>query len=432
MRADADFMVYVAARWPSLLRDAVLLGVRPEQAADATIDALARCRRGWERTSRDGDVESLVRAELMAAAARRPRTEEADRELAAQQLLVLAPPSLAELEHQERQRNRATLRRAALVAVPVLLVGAGAGAYFAVQNDAAPHRPHDDSLGNAAVAREENPAPGVVWYADGRLHLAHTVLAIDGLRDMTRVGSGVVYGDDEGRVVHVADDGGREVLGHKDPDVPVAASDENGWAAWVETDGDHPAVEVVEAETGNELLTFPVEADAQVVAVDGDAVYFHEGRDAYYLITRPPGAVTAVPSSVLDVRSRVRVFQVDADHIRVVQPLFNAELDLPGQGAALAPDAQLVVTHQPGGGLEVFDARSGAALPTGLADGDRVVAAVPGDRLTMAYVVAPGDPSPAHDLELRTCDLDGPPTGGSACSVRARIPGTGSTPVLAR
>ena len=373
-----------------------------------------------------------MNAELRAAAARRPRTEEADRELAAQQLLVLAPPSLAELEHQERQRSRATLRRAALVAVPVLLVGAGAGAFFAVQNDAAPHRPHDDSLGNAAVAREENPAPGVVWYADGRLHLAHTVLAIEGLRDMTRVGSGVVYGDDEGRVVYIADDGGREVLGHKDPDVPVAASDENGWASWVETDGDHPAVEVVEAETGNELLTFPVEADAQVVAVDGDAVYFHEGRDAYYLITRPPGAVTVVPSSVLDVRSRVRVFQVDADHIRVVQPLFDAELDLPGQGAALAPDAQLVVTHQPSGGLEVFDARSGAALPTGLADGDRVVAAVPGDRLTMAFVVAPDAPSPAHDLELRTCDLDGPPTGGSPCSVRARIPGTGSTPVLAR
>ena len=33
MRADADFMVYVAARWPALVREAVLLGCPPEQAA---------------------------------------------------------------------------------------------------------------------------------------------------------------------------------------------------------------------------------------------------------------------------------------------------------------------------------------------------------------------------------------------------------------
>ena len=33
----------------------------------------------------------------------------------------------------------------------------------------------------APVAREENPAPGVVWYADGRLHLDHVVLTVDGI-----------------------------------------------------------------------------------------------------------------------------------------------------------------------------------------------------------------------------------------------------------
>ena len=32
MRADADFMVYVAARWPSLVKEAVLLGVPPESS----------------------------------------------------------------------------------------------------------------------------------------------------------------------------------------------------------------------------------------------------------------------------------------------------------------------------------------------------------------------------------------------------------------
>ena len=69
---------------------------------------------------------------------------------------------------------------------------------------------------------------------------------------MTRIGNGVVYGDDQGRVVYAADDGSREVLGHKDPEVPVAATDETGWAAWVETGEGQTKVMVKEAATGND------------------------------------------------------------------------------------------------------------------------------------------------------------------------------------
>ena len=61
MRADADFMVFVAARWPALVSEAVRLGARPEDAAAATTDALARCRRGWGRASQEEDVDALVR-----------------------------------------------------------------------------------------------------------------------------------------------------------------------------------------------------------------------------------------------------------------------------------------------------------------------------------------------------------------------------------
>ena len=433
MRADADFMVFVAARWPGLVKDAVLLGVRPEDAADATTDALSRCRRSWARTSREADVEALVRDALVAAAGRRPRTDQPGREQAARELVVLAPPTLEELKARERLRNRTLLRRAALVAAPLLLVGVGAGAYLAGRDHPSSGGRHDDTLGNAAVAREENPAPGVIWYADGRLHLDHTVLAIEGLRAMTRVGTGVVYSDDRGRVVFAADDGRREVLGHEDPSAAVAASDENGWAAWVETEGDGPAIVVAQADTGTTLLTFPVRAGAQVLAVDGETVYFRDDQDTYSLATQPPGAVPVVPPSVLDVRSRTRVFQVDESHIRVVQPLFDAELDVPGHGATLSPDGTLVVTRQPGTDtLELFDARSATPFPTGLAEDDQVVAFAPGDRQTVAYVVAPGGASPVHGLELRTCELAPRPGMDTTCSVRARIPGTGSTPVLAR
>src|ERR1700712_4169695 len=135
MRADADFMVYVAARWPSLVREAVLHGVPPEQAAEATTDALSRCRRGWGRASQDEDVDAFVHQELVDAAARRPRTGDVGREQAAQELLVLAPPTLEELRRQESAHNRAVLRRAGVVAVPLMLIAAGIGAYLTTRGD---------------------------------------------------------------------------------------------------------------------------------------------------------------------------------------------------------------------------------------------------------------------------------------------------------
>jgi hypothetical protein len=433
MRADADFMVFVAARWPSLVREAVLLGVRPEDAADATTDALSRCRRGWERASREDDVDAMVRAEVAAAAARRPRTDEGSREQAARELLVLAPPTLEQLRHRESENNRAVLRRAAMVAVPLLLVAAGAGAYLATSGDdpAVPAKA-DDDLGTAAVSLEENPAPGTTWYADGQLHLDHAVLAIEGLRDMTGLGVGVVYGDDAGRVVYAGDDGSREVLGHKDPVVPVAATDENGWAAWVETGGDEPEIVVKEASTGNPVDEFPVDASARVVALDGETVYYVDDEGAHYVQPSVPTPRSLAPGALLDVRSRIQAFQLDAQRVFVVQSIFNTQFDIPGQGAQLAPDGSVVVTHTPGTEeYAAYDPRSARRFVSGLSEGDHVVAVAPGRRQTIAYIVAPvASPhrmTPGRDLELRTCDLR-----LGQCVTEAHIPNFGRMPVLAR
>jgi hypothetical protein len=431
MRADADLMVYVAARWPSLVKEAVLLGVRPADAADATTDALSRCRRGWGRASREEDVDALVRAELVAAAGRRPRTIEEGREQQAQELLVLAPPTLDDLRHQERVSHRAILRRAALIAVPLLLVGVGAGTYVATSGaDGKPATKDDGALKNAAISREENPAPGMVWYADGQLHLDHSVLAVEGLKNMTRIGTGVVYGDDQGRVVYAADDGSRNVLGHTDPEVPVAATDETGWAAWVETEGDQPKLVIEEAATGNDVATVVVSSDARAVAVDGDTAYFMDAAGAHAVLPGGKPAIRPVtPAALLDVRSRIQAFQVDPGTIQVVQSYFDVEFVLPGQGAQLSPDGNAVATRLPGSddAVAVYDTRSGAQLPNDVPDGDLVVAFAPGDGLTMTYFVAPAGQTPGRELELRTCEL-----GRSACTVVARIPNQGGTPVLAR
>ena len=428
MRADADFMVYVAARWLSLVKEAVLLGARPEDAADATTDALSRCRRDWGRASREEDVDALVRAELLLAVRRRPRTAEDGREQRARELLVLAPPTLEELGHQESLNTRASLRRAALIAVPLLLVGVGAGVYLGTTGDGDPAEKDDGPLDNAAISQEANPAPGVVWYADGQLHLDHTVLEVEGLNEMTRIGTGVVYGDDQGRVVFAADDGRLELLGHKSPEVPVAATDETGWAAWIETEGSEPKLVVKEATTGNEVGTFPVDSSARVIAVDGDRVYYDDSRGTYARNPTAPDLIDiGATVTLLDVRSRNRVFQADPPTISVLQAIFNAVFRLPGHGAELSPDGNLVATRLPGTDqVALYDTRSGEELPNGVPDGDDVVAFAPGDRLTMTYVVAPAQ-SPGGELELRTCDI-----ATAQCVTATLIPDQGATPVLAR
>ena len=426
MRADADLMVYVAARWPSLVKDAVLLGVPPDEAPATATEALARCRRSWAQASREASVDALVRDELVRAASRRSRTPEASREQAARELLVLAPPDLDDLKRQERENNRRVLKRGGIIAVALLLVAAGAGIYLATDGGSVPD--DSDVLPNVGVTREANPAPGVVWYADGRLHLDHVVLAIDGLRDMTKIGDGVVYGDDDGRVVYAADDGSRQVLGHKDPAFPVVATDETGRAAWVDPGGSPPTLVVKEVTTGNPVRSFAVDAGARAVAVDGNAIYYSDAEGAHVVPSPSRDVVPYGPAPLLDVRSRIRASQVSKDSIEVTQPVFDASFDVPGRGALLAPDGIFVATRDPDTGqVTLYDDRSGNRLPSGLADGDEVVALSPAARLTIAYVVRPAGATAEDDLELRTCDL-----ATDECVVAAALPNRGETPVLAR
>ena len=342
---------------------------------------------------------------------------------------MLAPPTLEELRHQESVNNRATLgappwsrsRCCSSGSVPASTWGRPA---------ATEAGPDDGVLENAAISQEENPAPGVVWYADGQLHLDHTVLAVEGLKDMTRIGTGVVYGDDQGRVVYAADDGSREVLGHKDPEVPVAATDETGWAAWVETGGDQTKLVVKEASTGNDVASAVVDAGAQVVAVDGDSVYYVDVAGAHEL---HPGGSTAVrdgqparpprrplPNPRLPARR---------GHDRGRPVLLQRRVPGPGTGRRTLSRRQ--PRGHPSGGHDqvvLYDTRSGQALPNGVPDGDHVVTFAPGSRLTVTYVVAPAGSvtrTGARAPHVRA-------HRHAECAVAARIPNQGGTPVLAR
>ena len=55
---DADFEAYLAARWPTLVRSLVLIGLPPAEAEDVVVTGLARCRTAWRRLQDVDDVDA--------------------------------------------------------------------------------------------------------------------------------------------------------------------------------------------------------------------------------------------------------------------------------------------------------------------------------------------------------------------------------------
>ncbi len=58
--SDDEFGEYVAARWPRLVRAAVLLGCTPHEAEDVVQTALTRCLVKWSKVSRADDRDAYV------------------------------------------------------------------------------------------------------------------------------------------------------------------------------------------------------------------------------------------------------------------------------------------------------------------------------------------------------------------------------------
>ncbi|QWC86043.1 SigE family RNA polymerase sigma factor [Nocardioidaceae bacterium] len=57
---DADFDAYVHARWPRLVRTAVLLGASPSEAEDVAQETLTRCLLKWDRVSAAENRDAYV------------------------------------------------------------------------------------------------------------------------------------------------------------------------------------------------------------------------------------------------------------------------------------------------------------------------------------------------------------------------------------
>ena len=65
MSGDDDFSEYVAARWPSLVRAAVLLGCRRPDAEDLVQAALERCLLKWGKVREADDRDAYVHRVLI-------------------------------------------------------------------------------------------------------------------------------------------------------------------------------------------------------------------------------------------------------------------------------------------------------------------------------------------------------------------------------
>lgn len=60
MSRNDEFSEYVAARWPRLVRSAVLLGCSPAEAEDVVQTALMRCLVDWRKVERADDRDAYV------------------------------------------------------------------------------------------------------------------------------------------------------------------------------------------------------------------------------------------------------------------------------------------------------------------------------------------------------------------------------------
>lgn len=64
-RRDAEFSEYVAARWPRLVRSAVLLGCSQAEAEDVVQTTLTRCLVSWSKVRRAEDRDAYVHRVLI-------------------------------------------------------------------------------------------------------------------------------------------------------------------------------------------------------------------------------------------------------------------------------------------------------------------------------------------------------------------------------
>lgn len=500
--SDEDFTRYVGARWPSLVRTLVLVGCPADLAPDVVTTGLARCRRGWREAAERDDLEVVVhRSVLLAWEERlrgrwwtglRTRAEDewklpdlteldrltpevraglvlhrfasldlarvvavagreaggtlpdapdaADLRTTAEQVVVYAPPDEQTLA---RARTGAPRRRRGVVTgVMAVALVLGAGTWLAERDSGDDGR--DAPLGAVEPTRTTNQAD-VAWYSEGVLHLTNATYPLPQLRQVSLLGAGAVYGDTEGNVVLLADDGVRKRIGTKDPQAPLVASDEDGHIAWVDVSGSVPRLLVYDLSQGRVItdLDLPPSDTGPDEATDTRPVAFDD-KHLYYMTATGWGRVApgqaepeeTGPGDLYDVSSSKRLYQLDERNVSLDQPFFSISLPVPGRGGELSADGHFAFTRSPDDArILVYDTRTGALVDVAPPNPDNVVDAVLDPPLAITYIDVDADgfaklegsDSNRVKAEIVTCQLD-----DGECGTPLTIVLDSERPILAR
>lgn len=429
MRDEADFSAYAVARWPSLVRVAVLLDSPAGEAHDLARTVLARLRSDWRRRDELGDLDEHTAATLLECRARPDGRAglvlqalldvagpfpEADLEAVRRDAgTVLVEPLQLEqvvlLDEQQRRARRRRTARLTTVVVAMLAVVVGGWTWWATRPDPPPGLP------DAHVERVDNPVR-VGWYTDHTLRLDRVALTIDDLRSFEQISQGAVYADSRGEIVLVELDGTRTRLGTQAPDGAFAASDADGLVAWVDV-SDEPELRIYDLAEREVVSSESIGETARVLAMDRRMAFVHDLGESYIWEWLPDWKAmsrTTGPGPVLDAAGGAVAYQQHPQTLLVSHGRSTQELAIPGTGAHLAPEGDYVLTSgEPRGRLRIYETIQGQEIDTGLSPRAEVYAAKLGGRGVATYLVGleQDDPddgprvSSSGSLQLVTCPL---------------------------
>ncbi len=317
MRGEQDFAAYVAARGATVVRCLSLLGLPPATAERVAAETFAAIRSDWAELAEYADPDvalySAMLATLSAHGRRHPLPSNGPERVAAVlrhaagldevrvcEVLnisvpvlrsLLADPGLEDAVARETDELSAGSLSYGLVRATAarerrrrwtwsLATALGLAAVVAVAVQVAkpeqPLRP-GDALGSVRAVDEERKAD-VAWWADGWLHLEHAALEVGAVQRLVAVGTGAAYVDEDGRLVHVDDQGRQTLLGQPDAKVAVVSSPRLGLVAWV--DVGRPGVrrivvwDVTERHQVAGVVTSP---RSRTISFDGGWLTFGQG-----------------------------------------------------------------------------------------------------------------------------------------------------------
>lgn len=353
---------------------------------------------------------------------------------ASESIEVLTTPYEAVVERAREQRRRRWRAIAAGVAAAVVVAGLTT---WVATRPAPPPEPVPTH-----VVPMRNPV-GTAWYAGGRLHLRTVAVDIPDVTDVASVGDGVVYLDRDGEVGLVSASGDRTIVGSAVPGSTVLGSGEDDWAVWLHPEESGVRLVVWSVRLDEVLASMVVSPETQLIAIDQDRVYTQADAGAFSWQAGVAGArpVPLGPPQLADVGSATRVYQ-RGHRIEMVQPFFSVSFVRRGDGATVSPGGNYVLSRrpgpwEPGSPFEplIYDTRSGARLPSGIAGDERAIDAVFGTNHDVTYLVAKAADLADVDLDggrvgllvLRTCELE-----AAGCHDVAPVPSSGGRAMFAR